>query len=255
MKLEIFKFKENEVRTQVVNGEPYFVGKDVAEILDYKEPNKSIVRHVDEDDRMKHPITDNIGRTQEMYIINESGLYSLILKSKLPQAKEFKRWVTSEVLPNIRKHGAYMTEQTLENALTNPDFLISLATQLKEEQNKRKELETTIKQQEPKVIFADAVSASKSSILVGALAKLLRQNGINIGQNRLFTYLREHKYLMKRGEDKNLPTQSAIDRGLFEIKKTTISNADGSSRVTRTPKVTGKGQVYFINKFLNEYRG
>lgn len=256
MNIEIFKYNNNEIRTQLINGEPYFVGKDVASVLDYKEPNKAIVRHVDSDDRTKYPIIDNLGRSQDSYLINESGLYSLILSSKLPQAKEFKRWVTSEVLPSIRKHGAYMNEQTLEQALTSPDFLIQLATKLKDEQAKNRQLQGTIKEQQPKVIFADAVNASHTSILVGELAKLIKQNGVDLGQKRLFEWLRNKGYLIKRkGCDWNMPSQKSLDMGLFEIRESTHSNADGSIKICKTPKVTGKGQLYFINKFLRKDYG
>ena len=186
-------------------------------------------------------------------LINESGLYSLILSSKLPAAKKFKRWVTSEVLPQIRKHGAYMTDDTLEKALTSPDFLIKLATELKEEKEQRQALEEEKKLNAPKVVFADAVSTSKTSILVGELSKILKQNGINIGQNRLFSWLRENDYLIKRkGTDWNMPTQKSMDMKLFEIKESTHLNGNGVNVTTKTPKVTGKGQQYFINKFLNE---
>ena len=186
-------------------------------------------------------------------IVNESGLYSLILSSKLPNAKKFKRWVTAEVLPSIRKHGAYMTPDTLEKALYNPDFLIRLATELKDTQAHVKHLETKIDNDKPKVIFADAVSTSKSSILVGELAKIIKQNGVNIGQNRLFSWLRDNGYLIKRkGTDYNMPTQYSMDLQLFEVKETEVTHADGHITVSKTPKVTGKGQQYFINKFLKQ---
>lgn len=188
-----------------------------------------------------------------MTIINESGLYSLILSSKLPTAKRFKRWVTSEVLPAIRKHGAYLTEQKVEEILTNPDTIIKLATQLKEEREARKQAEQLIEAQKPKVIFAEAVSASKTSILVGELAKILRGNGIPIGQRRFFQWLRENGYLIKRkGTDYNMPTQRSMELGLFEIKEGSYVNGDGVNVITKTPKLTGKGQNYFINKFLKE---
>lgn len=189
---------------------------------------------------------------KETILINESGLYSLILSSKLPTAKKFKRWVTGEVLPAIRRHGAYMTEEALEKAITEPDFLIRLATQLKEEKAKRLEAEKQVEAAKPKVLFADAVSASHTSILVGELAKILRGNGVEIGQRRLFAWLREHGYLIKRqGTDYNMPTQMAMELGLFEIKEGSYVNGSGANIITKTPKVTGKGQTYFINKFLS----
>lgn len=192
------------------------------------------------------------GGVQKVIIINESGLYSLVLSSKLPSAKKFKRWVTGEVLPAIRRHGAYMTEEALEKAITEPDFLIRLATQLKEEKAKRLEAEKQVEAAKPKVLFADAVSASHTSILVGELAKILRGNGIEIGQRRLFAWLREHGYLIKRqGTDYNMPTQMAMELGLFEIKEGSYVNGSGANIITKTPKVTGKGQTYFISKFLS----
>ena len=257
--LKIFENEEfGKVRTVVVNDEPWFVGKDVADILGYAKPLNALAAHVDEDDSLKQGLTDSIGRIQETILINESGLYSLVLSSKMPNAKRFKHWVTSEVLPAIRKHGAYMTEHTIEKALTSPDFLIQLATKLKEEQERNKKLaeeaaakEERIQQMKPKEIFADAVATSHTSILIGDLAKILRQNGIETGQKRLFAWLREKGYLIKRnGADYNMPTQRAMENGLFEVKESTVNNPDGSIRVNRTTKVTGKGQQYFVNKFL-----
>jgi anti-repressor protein len=184
--------------------------------------------------------------------LTESGVYKLIFKSKKKEAEKFQDWVTDEVLPTIRKHGAYMTDNTLEKALTSPDFLIQLATSLKEEQEKRMLLEEEKKVNAPKVIFADAVSTSSSSILVGELAKLLKQNGVDTGQNKLFSWLRNNGYLIKRkGTDYNMPTQRAMEQGLFEIKETPIVHSDGHITVSKTTKVTGKGQQYFINKFIN----
>ena len=193
-----------------------------------------------------------VGQTKTT-IINESGLYSLILSSKLPKAKEFKHWVTSEVLPAIRKHGMYATEELLDN----PDFAIKVFAELKAEREKRKLLESTVKEQEqqieqdkPKVVFADAVSTAKTSILIGDLAKLIKQNGVDMGQKRLFEWLRTNGYLIKSGSSKNMPIQRYMEQGLFEVKESVVANPDGSSRVTRTTKVTGKGQQYFINLFL-----
>lgn len=256
--LKIFENKEfGSIRTVEVNGEPYFVGKEVAAILGYVNQNRDIIRHVDEDDRMminneSELNTETVSRLGQRggWLINESGLYSLILSSKLPTAKKFKRWVTSEVLPSIRKHGAYMTENTLEQALTNPDFLIQLAIKLKEEQEARKKLEEQAERDKPKVIFADAVASSETSILIGDLAKLLRQNGINTGQKRLFSQLREQGYLIKSGASKNIPTQRSMEMGLFEIKEGSYVDGNGCNITTKTTKVTGKGQQYFINKFL-----
>jgi len=249
--LQIFKNEEfGEVRVINQNNEPWFVGKDIAEILGYVKPQNAIATHVDLDDTLKQGITDNLGRIQDTTIINESGLYSLILGSKLSTSKKFKKWVTSEVLPSIRKHGAYMTDDTIEKALMDPDFLIKLATNLKEEKFKRLEAENKIELDRPKVIFADAVSVSHTSILVGELAKLLKQNGIDIGQNRLFEKLRTEGYLIRRiGSDYNMPTQKSMELKLFEIKETAITHSDGHVTISKTTKVNGSGQIYFVNKF------
>lgn len=249
--LQIFESPEfGQVRTVVIENEPWFVGKDVAEVLGYSNPRKAIIDHVDREDKTDGvTIRDSIGREQNPVCINESGLYSLILSSKLPNAKKFKRWVTSEVLPTIRKHGMYATEELLDN----PDVAIAAFTALKAEREKRKLLEAKVEADKPKVIFAEAVDASQTSILVGDLAKLLKQNGVNTGQKRLFEWLRTNGYLISRkGNDYNSPTQKSMELGLFEIKERTINNPDGSIRITKTPKVTGKGQVYFINKFLKD---
>ena len=248
--------KFGDVRIVQMGNEPWFVGKDIAHALGYERDTKAVTDHVDEDDRK------NIsGKTQSYlglelgqrggWLINESGVYALILSSKLPQAKEFKRWVTHEVLPSIRKHGAYLTDNALEEALTSPDFLIKLATQLKEEKEARLEAEKKIEEQKPKVIFADAVSASKTSILIGDLAKLIRQNGVEVGQKRLFEWLRQNGWLMKSGNSKNMPTQRGMEMKLFEVKEGSYVDSNGVNVVTKTTKVTGKGQQYFVNVFLN----
>lgn len=246
---EIFNFHGRTVRTVTVNDTPYFVGKDVAEILGYAKARNALSTHVDSEDALKWGVMDELGRKQETTIINESGLYSLILSSRLPQAKEFKRWVTSEVLPTIRKNGLFATDELLDN----PDFAIATLQRLKEEREAKKLLEAQIEADRPKVLFADAVSASKSSCLIGELAKILKQNGIDIGQNKLFQWLRSNGYLIsRRGESWNQPTQKSMQLGLFELKKTNINHADGHTTVNTTTKVTGKGQQYFINKFLSE---
>lgn len=251
--LQIFNSPEfGAIRTIEKDGEPWFVGKDVATELGYKDTVNALKSHVDAEDKGGWQITTQFG-DKETTIINESGLYSLVLSSKLPTAKKFKRWVTNEVIPSIRKHGAYMTPETLEKVLLSPDTLMQLAQNLKDEQEKRKALEAQIESQKPAVLFTGAVETSKTSILIGELAKMLKQNGINIGQNRLFAWMREKGYLIKRkGTDYNMPTQRSMDMGLFEIKETTINNPDGSIKISKTPKVTGKGQVYFINLFLNK---
>lgn len=228
-----------------------FVGKDVADILGYQNGSRDVNTHVEEEDRLKYQIGTS-GQAREMTIINESGLYSLVISSKLPTAKEFKHWVTHEVLPSIRKHGAYMTPETIEKAIYDTDFIINLATQLKDEQAKTAALKADNETMKPKALFADAVATSHTSILIGDLAKLIRQNGVDIGQNRLFAWLREHGYLIGSGDRRNMPTQRAMDLGLFDIKERTFQNPDGSVRITKTTKVTGKGQQYFINKFLQK---
>lgn len=235
---------------------PLFLAKDVANWIGHKKPNEMIA-NVDEDEKEKIKINygDNNARVlqnnTEYWFLTEDGLYEVLMQSRKPIAKQFKKEV-KYILKQIRKHGAYMTESTLEHALTSPDFLIKLATNLKEEQEKRRLLEEEKKLNAPKVIFADAVSASKGSILIGELAKILKQNGVETGQNKLFAWLRENKFLISRkGSDYNMPTQKSMELGLFEIKETSISHADGHTSINKTPKVTGKGQQYFINKFLN----
>ena len=243
--LQIFKNEEfGPVRSITVNGEPYFVGKDVAEILGYANTRDALAKHVDEEDRMDGvAIRDSIGREQTPVIINESGLYSLILSSKLESAKRFKHWVTSEVLPAIRKTGGYQMQVPQGKEL--------LALAVIEAQKMIEEQKSQIERMRPKEIFADAVATSKQSILIGQLAKLICQNGHTIGQKRLFKWMRDNGYLMKSGSDYNMPMQRYVEQGLFEIKESSIANPDGSTRLTRTTKVTGKGQQYFINKFLD----
>lgn len=249
--LKIFENKEfGKIRTVTINGEPYFVGKDVAEALGYERATKATVDHVDEEDRI---LID--GKTQSCFgielgqrggwLINESGLYSLILSSKLESAKRFKRWVTSDVLPSIRKNGGYISGQ---ETMTDNELI---AKALMVAQNKIADKDKQITEMKPKALFADAVSASHTSILVGDLAKLIRQNGVDIGARRLFEWLRSRGYLIKRkGTDWNMPTQKSMDLKLFEIKESTHVDGNGCNITTKTPKVTGKGQQYFINKFL-----
>lgn len=250
--LQTFNFEELPVRTLTVDKEPYFVGKDVARILGYKRTADAIRDHVELEDKGVGKI-QTPGGMQNVTIINESGLYSLIFSSKLESAKRFKRWVTSEVLPAIRKHGLYATDNVIENTLNNPDYIINVLTEYKKEKEHNLALKQQVKENKPKVLFADSVAGSDNSILVGELAKLLKQNGVDVGQNRLFKWLRNNGYLIKKsGESYNLPTQKSMDLEILDIKKRVINNPDGSSKITRTPKVTGKGQQYFINKFLTE---
>ena len=238
------------VRAVSVNDEPYFVGKDVAEILGYERPTDAVRKRVDPDDRGVAKMETPSG-AQEMTIINESGLYSLILSSKLPKAKEFKRWVTAEVLPAIRKTGGYVndTAQFVESYFGQLEPNQKHALTMMFDESKR--MSAQLKEQAPKVLFANAVETAHNSILIGDLAKIIRQNGVDIGQKRLFEWLRQNGYLNKDGQSKNMPTQKAMEMSLFEVKESTINNPDGSVRVTRTTKVTGKGQTYFVKKFLS----
>lgn len=257
-KIQIFQNEQfGKVRiTMNENDEPLFCLADVAKALGYSNPAKAVIDHCKGVTVLGTPTQSGI---QPIKYSKESEVYRLTMKSKLPNAEKFQDWVCDEVLPSIRKHGAYMTQETLEKALTSPDFLIRLATNLKEEKQKRIEAEQkaelaeqTIKSNAPKVLFADAVSTSQRSCLVAELAKILQQNGVNIGQNRLFTWMRENGYLCSKGQYYNQPTQKSMDLGLFELKQTTINKPDGSILVSTTTKVTGKGQVYFVNKFLGK---
>lgn len=246
--LQNFTFDGSTVRTIAINNQPYFIGKDVADILGYTNTAKAIRDHVDDEDKLTERIVLS-GQNREVIFINESGLYSLILSSKLPTAKGFKRWVTSEVLPAIRTHGVYAVDELIDD----PDLAIKAFTALKEERTKRKALEAQNAVMVPKAVFADAVTTSDSCILIGDLAKLLRQNGVEIGQKRLFDWLRNHGFLIKRrGADWNSPTQRAMEMGLFEIKETAITHSDGHVTISKTTKVTGKGQIYFVYRFLGE---
>lgn len=250
--LKIFENEEfGEIRTVTIENEPYFVGKDVADVLGYQNGSRDINRHVDEEDRLNSTIFSG-GQNREVIIINESGLYSLILSSKLPLAKRFKHWVTSEVLPSIRKNGGYISgQENLSDDELMAKALLVAQNKITERDKMIAEKDTRIAQMKPKEIFADAVSASHTTILIGELAKLIKQNGIEIGQNRLFAWMRENGYLIKRkGTDYNMPTQNSMQMGLFEIKESTSVNPDGSIRTNKTTKVTGKGQQYFINKFV-----
>lgn len=230
------------------DGDSWFVGNDICDALDLGNPRSSLAL-LDDDEKGVYTV-DTPGGKQGMAVISEAGLYSLILRSRKPEAKAFKRWVTHEVLPAIRKHGGYLTPAKIEEVLTDPDTIIRLATDLKAERQQRVALECQAAIDRPKVVFADAVDASSTSILVGDLAKILRQNGVMIGQNRLFGWLRENGYLMERhGDSWNMPSQRSMEMGLFEIKERTIVNPDGSIRTTKTTKITGKGQIYFVNKF------
>ena len=242
--VKIFNSKEfGDVRTVTINGEPWFVGKDVAEALGYSNTRDALVTHVADEDKNTVVISDGKRGNPNQTVINESGLYALIFGSKLESAQRFKHWVTSEVLPAIRRTGGYQVPAPQGKEL--------LALAVLEAQKTIEAQSQAIERMKPKVIFADAVKASDSSILIGDLAKLLRQNGVDIGQKRLFEYLRNHGYLIKRkGSDWNMPTQKSMNMGLFEIKESTHIDGNGCNIVTRTPKATGKAQIYFVNKFV-----
>lgn len=238
-----------QVRIIKKGDQPWFVAADVCAALDLSDTSKT-VSYLDEDE--KGTITNRTpGGNQEMLIINEPGLYSLVLRSRKPEAKAFKRWICHEVIPSIRKHGLYATPQTVEAMLADPDTAIRLLTELKAERAKITVLEAKVEADRPKVLFTESVEAASNSILIGAYAGLLRQNGLPMGQNRLFARFREDGWLNKNGERRNMPTQKAMEMGLFEIKERTVNNPDGTIRTTLTPKLTGKGQVYFMSRLLN----
>lgn len=255
--LKIFENNEfGEVRTTVIDDEPYFSLNDVCRILEIANP-RNVKARLNGDGVHSMDGVDSLGRRTDVTMINESNLYKLIFQSRKPEAERFADWVTSEVLPAIRKHGAYMTDGVIERTLTDPDYLIMLATNLKEEKAKRALAEAVNEKNKPKVLFADTVSASKRSCLMGELAKMISQEAIRqgkldkkIGQNKLFAWMRNKGYLCKGGERRNQPKQAYVEQGLFEIKKGSYINSDGVSIITTTPKVTGKGQIYFVNKFL-----
>lgn len=249
--LQVFSYEGNEVRTVQKGSEILWLLKDVCGILGIEKYRDAATR-LDDDER-EPVLVDTLGGRQEMIAVTESGLYSIILLSRKPEAKKFKRWVTHEVLPTIRKHGAYVTPAKLEELMNDPDSWIKVLTALKEERAAKERLQLEATENKPKVIFADAVSVSEGTILIGELAKILKGNGIEIGQNRLFEKLRQDGYLIKRkGTDYNAPTQRAMDLGLFRVKETAITHSDGHVTISKTTKVTGKGQQYFINLFLGK---
>lgn len=250
-----FAYNNNTIRTTSEDGTPLFCGKDVASILGYKDTTnalklhcRGVVKH--------HPIVDSLGRSQSARFITEPDLYRLITRSKLPEAEKFERWVFEEVLPSIRKHGMYATESVVDAMLADPETMIRTLTTLKEERERRAQLEKQAQADAPKVLFADAVASAKTDILIGDLAKILRGNGVDTGQRRLFEWMRENGYLIRqKGSSWNMPTQKAMDMGLFKVKETVVTHADGHTTVNRTTKVTGRGQTYFVNKFLAHTAG
>lgn len=256
--IQLFNFEDQKVRTMLIDGNPCFVAVDVCKILGLTNTTIALSR-LDEDERAKL----NLGRQGETNIVNESGLYSLVLASRKKTAHKFKRWITHEVLPSIRKHGAYMTDEKAFDVVHNKDGLASL---LQQAADQLREKDVQIEKMKPKALFADAVTSSKSTVLIGDLAKMIKQNGVHylyvtvngttkklsMGPNNLFKWMRENHYLIARkGSDYNSPTQRSMLLGLFEIKEKTIVHSDGHTTISKTPKVTGKGQQYFINLFLN----
>ncbi len=259
--LDIFTFENSNVRALVIDNEPWFVGKDVADILGYKDLNRAINQHVDREDRKPLSRKDKGDSYPSLWskkydfaqkiVINESGVYSLIFGSELPTAKDFKHWVTSEVLPAIRKHGAYMTDEKAFDVVHNASGLADLLQQAAD-QLKAKDIQ--INEMKPKALFADAVDKSSKSVLIGDLAKLIKQNGIDIGANRLFNWMRDNHYLISRkGNDYNSPTQKSMELELLTLNEHTITKSDGTILITKTPMVTGKGQRYFIDKFVSSF--
>ena len=245
--IQQFDFKGAALRTLTDEaGEPWFVLKDCMSILDLGNPTET-VKMFDEDEFSTTEVIDSIGRRQQAYIISEPGLYRLVMRSRKPEAKEFQRWVTHEVLPSIRKHGGYMVGQ---ERMTPEQMALASMRWL---QSKVDEQAKQLKAQEGKVLFANAVETARTSILVGDFAKILKGNGIDIGPRRLFAWLREHGWLIKaKGSSWNMPTQKAMDLHLFEVKETAISHSDGHTTISKTPKMTGKGQTYFARLFLSK---
>ena len=251
MSTEIQQFYFNSAALRTLTdeaGEPWFVAKDVCDILEISNPSDALKR-LDDDERSRF----NLGRQGETNIVNEAGLYVLVLGSRKPEAHEFQRWVTHEVLPQIRRTGGYIHTT---NTDSDEDILakaVLVAQKTIEHKNRQiAEKDAQIKVLEPKALFADAVAASDGTCLVGELAKMLRQNGLNIGQNRLFQLLRDDGFFGKSGSNRNVPTQKAMDLGLFHIKETAVTHSDGHVTISRTPKVTGKGQRYFIARYCPE---
>lgn len=268
--LQVFENPDfGQVRTVTKDGEPWFVAKDVCKAFGDTNHNRSVGR-IDEEDKETYQITDSMGRIQQAIIVNESGLYALLFamqpqkanrdgvsdaypietQKRIDSLHKFKRWITHEVIPSIRKHGVYATDETIDRIIADPDFGIKLLGQLKQEREARFALETQTKEDAPKVLFAKSVECSNSEILIGELAKILKQNGADFGQKRLFERLRQDGYLISRkGSDWNMPTQKSMDLGVMRIKETTVTHADGHVIVSKTPKITGKGQIYFVNRY------
>lgn len=254
--LQIFNSSEfGQIRTVTKDNNPMFCLGDLCKALELTA--KEVKRRLNDEVVSKHPIPDSLGRTQEALFVNEDGLYDVILESRKESAKKFRKWVTSEVLPSIRKSGGYIAgQETMSDSELMAKALLVAQKQIEQRNTIIEQQKAKIEADKPKTIFADAVSASKTSILIGDLAKLICQNGYKIGQKRLFEWLRENGYLIKSGSSKNMPMQRYVEQGLFEIKESNVQNPDGSVRITKTTKITGKGQIYFVNKFkANEKTG
>lgn len=248
--LKVFENPEfGKVRVVSVNDEPWFVAIDVCKALEVTDTGKATGR-LDSDELTRIKIESG-GQMREMIAVNEPGLYSLVLSSRKPNARAFKRWVTHDVIPSIRKHGAYMTEEVLRKFADDPNTVYLLADSLLKEHEKNQALEAKIEEDRPKVLFADAVAASDSTILVGELAKILCQNGVDIGRNRLFEWMRKKGYLIrKKGSEYNMPTQKSVSLGIMKFREKVITHQDGHITITKTPQVTGEGQRYFVNAFI-----
>ena len=243
--LRVFENEQfGELRTVNQNGEPWFVAADVCKALDLGDTHKAVER-LEDDEKGRNSIP-TLGGNQEMTTVSEAGLYSLVLGSRKPEAKAFKRWITHEVIPTIRKHGMYATPETLERMLDDPDSMIQILQTLKSERAARLQAEETNRLNAPKVFFADSVAQADNEILIGELAKILKQNGVETGQKRLFNQLREDGYIMKGS---TVPTQRAMEQGLFRVIERTVTQPNGTTRITQTTKVTGKGQLFFVNKY------
>ncbi|ERI92309.1 phage antirepressor protein [Clostridiales bacterium oral taxon 876 str. F0540] len=252
--IQIFRSPEfGAIRTLKENGKGLFCGRDIAVSLGYDQPHKAVERHCRYGMKCTVPHPQSKDKTIEMIFIPEGDVYRLIVHSKLPAAERFEQWVFDEVLPSINKHGAYITMQKLEEIMNDPDSWIKVLTALKTERQEKKRLQIKATEDKPKVVFANAVAVSDGTILIGELAKILKGNGVDIGQNRLFEHLRQEGFLIKRkGTDYNAPTQMAMELGLFKVKETAITHSDGHITISKTTKVTGKGQQYFINRYLGE---
>lgn len=247
-KLKIFENDRfGKINVQELDGEVYFIGKEIANILEYQNGSRDIKRHVEPEDIKSVAFYDG-KQIRNVIAINESGLYSMILSSKMKKAREFKHWITSKVLPSIRQNGLYAKEELLDN----PDMLLSIVQKLKEEKDKRQALEEKIEADKDKVMLAEAIETNKASIMIKDLAMILYTNGIKVGQNRLFEILRNEGYLCSAGMYKNKPTQKSLELGIMEFKEHSIKHSSGYNSITFVPLITGKGQGYFVKHFLDK---